>query len=138
MIGLGDTKGYKESNFELTKLIAKNEAWREAEICSRGETLTKRALELWPGPAEGATPDGKIIDVTTGGYLKKSAIGMVYQVLRDGEWHATKELEKAAAGKANLDGRIYSIRKRGAKRGLWKLEEKEGKYRLQFYSKAGS
>jgi hypothetical protein len=134
--GLGETKGYKDSNFELTKLIAKNAVWGELQIRSRGETLAKRALEIWRGPAEGATPDGKVIDVETGGYLKSSAIGMVYQLLRDGNWHTTKELEKAAAGKANLDGRLYSIGKRGAKRGLWKLEGKNGNYRLQFYAKA--
>lgn len=138
MIGLGETKGYKDSNFELTKLITDNEEWGEVEIRSRGETLTKRALELWQGPAANATPDGKIIDIETGGYLKNSAIGRVYQLLRDGNWHSVKELGKAAAGKANLDGRLYSIGKRGAKRGLWKLDEKDGKYRLQFYSNAGA
>jgi hypothetical protein len=94
------------------------------------------AVDIWRGPSAGASPDGKVIDLETGGYQRNSAVGKIFQTLKDGDWHSAQELEKKIAGKADLSGRIYRIEKRGAKRGLWKLEEKNGEYRLQFYAKA--
>jgi hypothetical protein len=67
---------------------------------------------------------------------RNSAVGKIFQTLKDGNWHSAQELENKIDGKADLSGRIYRIEKRGAKRGLWKLEEKNGEYRLQFYAKA--
>ena len=49
-MGNGITLGYKDSNFELTKQIAKLVSWGEQELMQRGEALARRATEIWIGP----------------------------------------------------------------------------------------
>ena len=39
---------YKDSPYELTRMIAKSSSWTQNEIASRQKTLADLALKAWP------------------------------------------------------------------------------------------
>lgn len=44
-------KGYKDSNFSMTRSLARYKQWTIDEIRQRGKKLAKKALEIWAYPA---------------------------------------------------------------------------------------
>lgn len=47
---------YSDSNLQLNRALAENDAWGREEILARAEELANRAAEIWPGPLPNADP----------------------------------------------------------------------------------
>jgi alkylated DNA nucleotide flippase Atl1 len=45
---------YSQSNLQLSKALVDDPNWGRAQILARGEELTDRIIEIWPGPIAGA------------------------------------------------------------------------------------
>ena len=133
--GFDNVKGYKQSNFELSKPLANEAHWNEATIRKRGEELAKMAVTIWRGSdqedvaEEHETDDGIP-------YRQGSVIRDLYKLLSDSEWHTMAELEALVAGRANLQGRLWRLRRRGTRRNLWKIERNNGSVRMVQFAKA--
>lgn len=133
-------KMFAESHLEMNRWIGEQAKWDEQRIEQRAKGLVQRSLVLWPGPSEeeDLSITAQVLrelattDLKTGGWEPNSAICDLYQRLRDEKWHSRSELEQIVAGRAIFEDRLAKIRRRGTKRNLWILHEKEGAYRLQF------
>lgn len=103
------------------------------------QTRTKEELEkvLAEWAVEASTPlpiensDQKVFNPQTGGY-QYGVVYDLYRRLADGQWHTFEELQKITAGRANCGDRLARLKRRGAHRGWWIIEEKDGKYRMHF------
>jgi hypothetical protein len=107
------------------------------------QTRTKEELEKvladWAIEASAPLPpensNHKTFDPQTGGY-QYGVVYDLYRRLADGQWHTHEELEEITAGRANCDDRLARLKRRGAHRGWWVLEEKDGKYRMHLVEQA--
>jgi len=125
--GLGETLGYRKSNFELTKMLGRYSKWGAEEIEQRGMALAQRAVGIWVGPkAEPEAGDG------AGGPQNPFADGgtrwKLFNLLSDGAWHAIAILQEQF--KWDVPHRIERLRSIGEKKGQWKIEQEHEKIRM--------
>jgi hypothetical protein len=129
---------FKKTDLDARQSLYKcicEQVWSPARFGRIAES-TYGVADVAPDTNKAASPQSK--DPVTGGWRAKSTIYELYKRLSDERWHRRAELEKIAAGKADLDDRLARIRRRGKHRGLWALEEKDDRFRLQFVEKADS
>ncbi|MGO9210435.1 MAG: DUF4268 domain-containing protein [Terriglobales bacterium] len=126
MQGVGNTLGYTQSNFELTKLVTKYTKWGAEEIEKRGEELAERASEIWKGPTVTSVED-------VGGrpenpFNESGTRAKLFNILIDGQWHSITTIQEQY--RWDVQDRIDRLRAFGAKTGRWTIEQADGKVRM--------
>lgn len=154
---------YPQSQFLLTQAISRKpqlgantsvdravkelepfEDWCSSAVETRQAALTGLARKVWDvsAPVISLIPvdyvDEKTTDFQTGGYRPGSVIYELYQRLKDEQWHTRAELEQIVAGRANFDDRMARIRRRGTRRNIWTLEQRDGAFRLRHVAAAAA
>lgn len=126
MDGIGDTPGYRKSNFELTKNFLHNEKWGAAEIEGRGQELARRATAIWIGPA--AVSDAEAEGRPENPFNQGSTRFKLFNLLGDGQWRTVKTIQEQY--KWNVQSRVDRLKAYGAKTGRWTIEQVDGKVRM--------
>lgn len=124
--GIGDTPGYKQSNFDLTKMVTKYSKWGAEEIEQRGEELADLASQLWKGPM--VTDEDAIEGRPENPFGESSKRAKLFNILIDGQWHSVSTIQEQY--KWDVQERIDKVRSYGAKTGRWTVEQADGKVRM--------
>ena len=114
--GIGDTPGYKSSNYELTKMFLTNTQWGAAEIEHRGTELANRAIAIWQGPT--VNPDDE--DVPENPFNENGTRAKLFNILVDGQWHSISNMQEQY--KWDVAQRVQRLKQAGEKIGKFTIE----------------
>jgi hypothetical protein len=122
--GIGDTPGYRKSNFELTKMLTSNTKWGAEEIENRGEELAERASSIWRGPTKEIQEDGR----PENPFSDSGTRAKLFNILIDGQWHSVTTIQEQY--RWDVTHRVERLRVIGAKKGKWKIEQDGDRVRM--------
>jgi Protein of unknown function (DUF1524) len=125
--GVGETFGYKKSNFELTKMLTQYSKWGAEEIEQRGMILAQLAASIWVGPKAEPEP-GEGIGGPQNPFSENGTRWRLFNILSDGVWHSVDVLQEQF--KWDVPPRIERLRVIGDKKGNWKIEQENDKVRM--------
>lgn len=122
--GAGDTLGYLQSNFALTKMFNACTKWGAEEIENRGEELAQRASAIWRGPKNLVQEDGR----PENPFSENGTRFKLFNILIDGQWHSISTVQEQYGW--DVPYRVERLRLIGAKKGKWKIEQDGDKVRM--------
>jgi len=122
--GTADTRGYSQSNFELTKTVAGCAKWGAEEIESRGQELAQRAASIWTGPALILEPDGR----PENPFNENGRRAKLFNILIDGQWHSIPAIQEQY--RWDVHERVERLQLTGTRSGKWKIEQDGDKVRM--------
>ena len=124
--GVGETLGYIQSNFELTKMMIRNTKWGAEEIAARGGALAERAATIWNGPK--LQPDAARDGVPENPFAEGGKRAKVFNILLDGQWHSVTTIQEQY--RWDVLQRVERLRHHGDKNRNWKLEQEGDRVRM--------
>jgi hypothetical protein len=114
--GIGNTPGYKSSNYELTRMFVGKTQWGAQEIEERGNNLAERAAKIWQGPTLNSDDE----DVPENPFTENGARAKLFNILVDGRWHSISNMQEQY--KWDIGQRVQRLKRTGEKLGKWTIE----------------